>query len=37
MRHSFNHEGRCVHCDIRWSKAVGTQCKGWEPEEDDAA
>jgi len=24
--HSFNREGRCVHCDIRWVHAVGTVC-----------
>ena len=24
--HSFNDEGRCVHCDIRWVHAVGTVC-----------
>jgi hypothetical protein len=26
MHHSFNDEGRCVHCDIRQHRAVGTVC-----------
>lgn len=26
MRHSFDDEGRCMFCDVRWHKAVGTAC-----------
>jgi hypothetical protein len=26
QHHSFNSEGRCAFCDIRWVHAVGTVC-----------
>jgi hypothetical protein len=29
MRHSFNEEGRCVFCDMRWHRAVGTECQAF--------
>ena len=30
MRHSFNTEGRCVFCDNRIHRVVGTECTAWK-------
>lgn len=36
MRHSYNSEGRCVHCDLRWHQSVGTACYAWKEKGDGA-